>query len=268
MAYALAFIRACRMNVVFVQELLNAETATGSANAGYLPKITYDQALAPCEHIEPAIEEAIKAATNPRYVLPPSALPLAFGPHIASISASLPLSHLQGFIRAGQEMKDWTAGLLAKYELALHVAQQPLPPDVTAHLEQMKSELELGDFHLRTGMDMVGQISQGKVAEALHQKTEGFLWEEMESFYRVSQLLALVITDGEADDTASFRDVVNRAAGNMYVVLAIIGHGAEHDMALRAYQQVEAQNAHVKVLPFAGETDPSVISNALFRMIE
>jgi hypothetical protein len=81
-------------------------------------------------------------------------------------------------------------------------------------------------------------------------------------------LLALVITDGEADDTAAFKDVVNRAAGSMYVVLAIIGHGAEHDMALRAYQQVEAQNGHVKVLPFAGETDPEVIARALFRMIE
>jgi hypothetical protein len=81
-------------------------------------------------------------------------------------------------------------------------------------------------------------------------------------------LLALVITDGEADDTAAFRDVVNRAAGSMYVVLAVIGHGAEHDMALRAYQQVEAQNAHVKVLPFASETDPEVIARALFRMIE
>ncbi len=80
-------------------------------------------------------------------------------------------------------------------------------------------------------------------------------------------LLALVITDGEADDTIAFRDTVNRAAGSMYVVLAIIGHGAEHDMALQAYQQVEAQNGHVKVLPFAGETDPEVIANALFRMI-
>lgn len=81
-------------------------------------------------------------------------------------------------------------------------------------------------------------------------------------------LLALVITDGEADDTAAFRDTVNRAAGSMYVALAIIGHGTEHDRALQAYQQVEAQNGHVKVLPFAGETDPQVIANALLRMIE
>ncbi len=81
-------------------------------------------------------------------------------------------------------------------------------------------------------------------------------------------LLALVITDGEADDTATFRDMVARSAGSMYTVLAIIGYGTEHDRALQAYQQVEAQNAHVKVLPFAGETDPEVIADALLRMIE
>ena len=81
-------------------------------------------------------------------------------------------------------------------------------------------------------------------------------------------LLALVITDGEADDTEAFKNTVARAAGSMYIALAIVGYGAEHDRALRAYQQVEAQNAHVKVLPFAGETDPEVIAGALLRMIE
>ena len=81
-------------------------------------------------------------------------------------------------------------------------------------------------------------------------------------------LLALVITDGEADDTATFRDMIARSAGSMYVALAIIGYGPEHDRALQAYQQVEAQNAHVKVLPFAGETDPEVIASALMRMME
>lgn len=81
-------------------------------------------------------------------------------------------------------------------------------------------------------------------------------------------LLALVITDGEADDTESFKNAVARAAGSMYVALAIVGYGPEHDRALKAYQQVEAQNGHIKVLSFAGETDPETIANALLRMIE
>lgn len=195
MGYALAFVRACRMNVIIVQEFLKAETATDTASAGYLPKVTYDQALALCEHIEPTIEEAIKASSNSRYVLPLSTLPLKLGPHITSAYQSLPLSHLQGAIRAAQEMRDWTAGLLAKYELALHGTKLALPQEVSTHLEQMKSELELGDFHLRTGIDMVGQLSQGRVPEALHQKAEGFLWEAMESFYNVSQMVAMPDVD-------------------------------------------------------------------------
>jgi len=46
MGYALAFVRACRTNVVFVQELLKADAAADPASAGYLPRVTYDQALA------------------------------------------------------------------------------------------------------------------------------------------------------------------------------------------------------------------------------
>ncbi|MGH2479556.1 MAG: hypothetical protein ACRDHW_07880, partial [Ktedonobacteraceae bacterium] len=36
MGYALAFVRACRMNVVFVQELLKAEVAANPTNTGAL----------------------------------------------------------------------------------------------------------------------------------------------------------------------------------------------------------------------------------------
>jgi hypothetical protein len=81
-------------------------------------------------------------------------------------------------------------------------------------------------------------------------------------------LMALCITDGEADDTETFKNTVARAAGSMYVVLAIVGYGDEHDRALKTYQAVEASNGHVKVLSFGGETDPGTIAGALLRMIE
>lgn len=81
-------------------------------------------------------------------------------------------------------------------------------------------------------------------------------------------LMALVITDGEADDSEAFGRAIQKASGGVYVALAIIGYGPEHDAALRSYQQIEAQNAHVRVLPFASETDPQVIARALLKMIE
>lgn len=192
MGYALAFVRACRMNVVFAQELLKAESAPGNnMGAGYLPRITYEQALALCEHIEPLIEEALKASGNAHYTLSFSGFPLHLGPHVGDASQSFPLSHLQGTINAAQQMRDWTAGLLAKYELAIQASKEPLPAVVTRHLERVKNDLNMGDFHLRTGVDMVGQLSQGQVAEELQRKAEGLLWEAMDSFYTVSQLIAM-----------------------------------------------------------------------------
>lgn len=191
MGYALAFVRACRLDVLFVQGLLKADALANPTGAGYLPQITYDQALALCEHIEPYLEEAVKAATDPQYRPASFSLPLKLGPRMRDARQRVPLSHIQGLIVAAQEMKDWSAGLLAQYELALHAAKQPLPQPVSRHLEQMKSELELGDFHLRTSTDLVGQISQGQTTGELSARAEDFLWEAMESFYRVSQLVAM-----------------------------------------------------------------------------
>jgi hypothetical protein len=80
-------------------------------------------------------------------------------------------------------------------------------------------------------------------------------------------LMALVITDGEADDTDPFAHAIAGAAGGVYVVVALIGFGAEHDRALAAYRSIEANNAHVKVVTLAGETNPQTIADALLRMI-
>jgi hypothetical protein len=80
-------------------------------------------------------------------------------------------------------------------------------------------------------------------------------------------LMALVITDGEADDTDRFAQAISAASGGVYVVVALLGYGTEHDRALNAYRSIENTNAHVKVLTFGGETNPQVIADALLRMI-
>ncbi len=209
MGYALAYVRACRTNVVFVQELLKADAAAEPASAGYLPKITYDQALALCEHIEPYLEEAIKASTNSRYVPITYALPLTLGPHIRYANQHFPLPHLQGIIGAAQQTRDWAAGLLAKYELALRAAKTPVPQPVSTHVEEMRSELGLGDFHLRTGIDMVGQISNGQTTDELSKKADGFLWEAMESFFKVSQLVAISGTPASARPSRNAPGIVS-----------------------------------------------------------
>jgi hypothetical protein len=80
-------------------------------------------------------------------------------------------------------------------------------------------------------------------------------------------LLGLVITDGEADDTERFAQTISTAGGGVYIVVALIGYGAEHDRALASYRAIESGNAHVKVITFASETNPQVIADSLLRMI-
>ena len=80
-------------------------------------------------------------------------------------------------------------------------------------------------------------------------------------------LLGLVITDGEASDTAEFADQLTQSRGGTYVCVAILGFGSEHDAALAAYQKVAAANDHIRVVSFDSQTDPKVITDAVIALI-
>ena len=80
-------------------------------------------------------------------------------------------------------------------------------------------------------------------------------------------LLALVITDGEADDSDKFAETIAQAKGGTYACIAILGFGNEHDKALAAYKAVEAANDHVRVVTFGGETDPNTIADGLLSLM-
>lgn len=80
-------------------------------------------------------------------------------------------------------------------------------------------------------------------------------------------LLALVITDGEAEDTDQFAQTLAQAKGGVYVCIAILGYGHEHDRALEVYKKIEAQNDHVRVVTFGSETNPDTIADGLLSMM-
>jgi hypothetical protein len=80
-------------------------------------------------------------------------------------------------------------------------------------------------------------------------------------------MLALVITDGEADDTDQFAQTLAQARGGTYVCMAVLGFGPEHDRALAAYQRIAAANDHVRVVTFGSETDPDTIADGVLSLI-
>jgi len=66
-------------------------------------------------------------------------------------------------------------------------------------------------------------------------------------------LIALIITDGQAEDTREFEEHLMSLHGRVFVVLAIVGYGQDHDDAFAQYQQIEANNklGHLRVVSLA-----------------
>lgn len=78
-------------------------------------------------------------------------------------------------------------------------------------------------------------------------------------------LMAIVITDGEALDTAQFCHAMVNLPRDVYVVLGVTGFGAEHDNAMRAYAAVAAQQPRMTAVPLLGDSS-AAIADTLVRM--
>ena len=190
MRYPLAFIRAARAYQVFVRELLAADAASEPQTAGYLPRVTYDQANALSHQIQPCLQNAVAALSN---VSPEAevALPLVLGPRIESEGQPCPVAHLQGMIAAAREVREWAAGLIAQYAHAASQATVPIPAEISAHITELEGRLQQADSQLRFGTDLVGQVSQQGATAELHEEAENNLWNALQNFFLINQAVAL-----------------------------------------------------------------------------
>lgn len=196
LGYALAFIRAARAYQVFVHELLAADAAADPATAGFLPRVTYDQANALAHHIEPNLQRAVAALTDAAYE-PDVALPIKLGPRIEAEGAC-PVAHLEGTIAAAREMREWAAGLIAEYaettQRASSASARAATPATTStadHIARLNSQLAQADAQLQFGVDLVGQVTRGQATAELHEQGEDFLWDALHTFFLLNQAVAL-----------------------------------------------------------------------------
>lgn len=131
---------------------------------------------------------------------------------------------------------------------------------------------ELGDLNSSNWRAKWESISWGggtRIMAAWEAAQEDYLEEfgEVPALDR-PVLLTLVVTDGEASDWDQFSQVLAQANATRKFCVAIVGHGEDHDRTLSAYKAVEATNGkHVRVVTFAGETDPTSIANDLILLV-
>ena len=202
--YPLALIRAARAHQVFVHELLAADAAADSATAGYLPRVTYDQANALCHQIQPNLQQAVAALTDPAYE-PDVALPLVLGPRVEA-EGTCPIPHLQGMIGAAREVREWAAGFIAQYEQAVvRAGSAAVPTEITRHISALHGTLAQADAELRFGTDLVGQVSDSGATPELHEQAEESLWEALQGFFLLNQAVAFpdLLLPGQSDASAA-----------------------------------------------------------------
>jgi len=81
-------------------------------------------------------------------------------------------------------------------------------------------------------------------------------------------LLALIITDGELCDGEEFENHLKNVKGRVFVEIAVVGTGDDHDKALQHYKSIASEHDHVRVTAFTDGLDPAVISNRLVSLID
>lgn len=67
----------------------------------------------------------------------------------------------------------------------------PAPASLTEHIAALNSRLAQADTQLRFGVDLVGQVTQGRVTPELHEQAETYLWQALGSYFLLNQAVAL-----------------------------------------------------------------------------
>ncbi len=188
--YPIVFSRAARTIQVFIKELLDADAAFDPQTVGYLPRITFDQADALGQQLQPSLEYTLAALNDPAYI-PDVRLPLILGPCVENGERPCPVTHLEGIIAAAREVREWAAGLIAQYEQAVTQATIPVPEEITAHIATLHARLAQADSQLRFGTDFAGQVTQGEAPPDIHMQAENYLWDAMQSCFLLNQAVAM-----------------------------------------------------------------------------
>jgi len=126
------------------------------------------------------------------------------------------------------------------------------------HADNMDNEWPLIQFHGATHI-MDGWRTMLKTYENFFTEKQITTWP---------LLLCLIITDGELQDGHEFEQHLKHVHGRLFVEIAVVGHGEDHDRALKHYRHISHHHHHVRCTAFTGETDPRQIANQLLSLID
>lgn len=121
----------------------------------------------------------------------------------------------------------------------------------------------------RQQWQQVTWTGEAEILPGLRLLTEAFE-QEFGNVPEIDQpkMLALIITDSEALDSASFINEITKAeVSDTYVCIAVMGTGTEHDTVLSRYQEVAKHNDHVRVVDFGNTSSSATIAEATLSLL-
>jgi hypothetical protein len=80
-------------------------------------------------------------------------------------------------------------------------------------------------------------------------------------------LLCLLITDGEIQDAEEFERHLARVRGRLFVDIAVVGFGEDHDRALQHYAKISRKHPHVRANQFSNSEDAEAVARQLLSLV-
>ncbi|MDX1933993.1 MAG: hypothetical protein SFU56_15440 [Capsulimonadales bacterium] len=172
----------CAWNAYALQLLgdyfVDADYRLNPATQGYLPPITADQVLVFYEQVEPWMNRARQAHSNPNYRLD-VAVPADMPPW--SEVEPCPNAHLHGMMEAMRALRDHASLAMAFFEETTSPEEKQ---DAIRHARQLWAAAH-------TKSEYADRLWEGNPSEDLHERIEDHVKEAVERLYRLGQMLAM-----------------------------------------------------------------------------
>jgi len=178
MRFALAYFWVAQAFIAIARTLKEADDADDPSTAGYMPRVSHDQAMALLRQAGDYLALSHAALADPAYD-GGRALPVPLEPRVEA-EGRCPIAHLRGMLDGATYLENY-----AEDEVGRYAAARPAP-------RRLQAELAVARSRLATATGAVLPILNGEpVDEETHEEAENNLWAALAAYVRLGQVVAI-----------------------------------------------------------------------------
>jgi len=189
MRFALAYFWVAQAFIAIARTLKEADDADDPSTAGYMPRVSHDQAMALLRQAGDYLALSHAALADPAYD-GGKALPVPLEPRVEA-EGRCPISHLRGLLDGATYLENYAEDEVGQYAAATS-ATSATPTEVTTAARRLQAELAAARSRLAMATGAVLPILNGEpVDEETHEEAENNLWASLAAYVRLGQVVAI-----------------------------------------------------------------------------